>query len=133
METKQDAKSIVKKIVECLPKTNCGKCGYDNCGKFARAVAEGNASPFGCRENIAAGYRISKILGIEPSPQQVETPLSPEMMIGANRNRNTRSWYNIRHPGCYRRGGRGGRSRKGHKRVDNASLWYKIKQFFGYI
>jgi len=47
-----------------LPKLNCGLCGYGNCGQFARAVAEREASPFGCQQNPWSGYRISQITGM---------------------------------------------------------------------
>ena len=58
-------KIIIRKIYEALPKLNCGLCGYDNCGQFARAVAEGRASPFGCRQNPWVGYKISEIIGMK--------------------------------------------------------------------
>lgn len=58
-----------KKIVSLLPKENCGKCGFENCGRFALAVAEGQASPFGCQKDPSAGYEISKVLGIEASEE----------------------------------------------------------------
>ena len=60
-------KEDIKKIHELLPKRNCGLCGYDNCGKFAKAVAEKKASPFGCRQNPWLGYRLSEIIGVKPS------------------------------------------------------------------
>ena len=60
-------KEDIKKIHALLPKRNCGLCGYDNCGKFAKAVAEQKASPFGCRQNPWLGYRLSEIIGIKPS------------------------------------------------------------------
>ena len=56
-------KEKIRKIYEVLPKLNCGLCGYGNCGQFARAVAEGKASPFGCRQNPWEGYKISEIIG----------------------------------------------------------------------
>jgi len=59
------SKEEIKEIYELLPKLNCGLCGYGNCGQFARAVAEGKASPFGCRQNPWSGYRISEIIGAE--------------------------------------------------------------------
>ena len=58
-------KEKIREIYEALPKLNCGRCGYGNCGQFARAVAEGKASPFGCRQNPQAGYKISEIIGAE--------------------------------------------------------------------
>ena len=57
-------KDTIKKIYELLPHINCGFCGYDNCGQFAKAVAEGSASPFGCRQNPWIGYKISEITGV---------------------------------------------------------------------
>jgi len=58
-------KDIIRQIYELLPHINCGLCGYGNCGKFAKAVAEGNASPFGCRQNPWVGYNISEIIGVK--------------------------------------------------------------------
>ena len=58
-------KEKIREIYQVLPKLNCGLCGYGNCGQFARAVAEKRASPFGCRQNPSAGYKISEIIGIK--------------------------------------------------------------------
>jgi len=59
------SKKKIKENYEVLPKLNCGFCGFGNCGQFARAVAEGKASPFSCKQNPWSGYRISKILGVQ--------------------------------------------------------------------
>jgi Na+-translocating ferredoxin:NAD+ oxidoreductase RNF subunit RnfB len=58
-------KEKIRKIHEALPKMNCGLCGFESCGKFARAVAEGKVSPFGCKQNPWAGYTISEIVGLK--------------------------------------------------------------------
>ena len=51
-------------IVSLLPKKNCGRCGWENCGQFALAVARGEASPYGCHRGTAeAGKQISAIAG----------------------------------------------------------------------
>jgi len=55
----------IRNIYEALPKLNCGLCGYGNCGQFAKAVAEGRASTFGCQQNPWSGYRISQIIGVK--------------------------------------------------------------------
>ena len=55
----------IREIYEVLPKLNCGFCGFRSCGQFARAVAEGRASPFGCRQNPWSGYRVSEIVGMK--------------------------------------------------------------------
>jgi len=57
-------KDKIRQIYDILPHLNCGLCGYDNCGQFAKAVAEGSASPFGCRQNPWAGYSISEVVGM---------------------------------------------------------------------
>ena len=59
-----DNKDNIKKIYELLPHINCGLCGYENCGQFAKAVAEGSASPFSCRQDPWVGYKISEITGV---------------------------------------------------------------------
>lgn len=56
-------KDKIRQIYDILPHLNCGLCGYGNCGQFAKAVAEGMASPFGCRQDPWAGYRIGEIVG----------------------------------------------------------------------
>ena len=58
-----DTKDKIKRIYETLPQLNCGLCGFEGCGQFAKAVAEGRTSPFGCRQDPWAGYRIGQITG----------------------------------------------------------------------
>ncbi|MCK4368405.1 MAG: hypothetical protein KAV68_01870 [Dehalococcoidales bacterium] len=79
-------KERIGKIYEALPRMDCGLCGFESCGKFARAVAEGRASPFGCRQNPWAGYTISEIVGLEvPSYRYGLQPASfPTLGIGAS-------------------------------------------------
>ena len=55
----------IRQIYEALPKLNCGLCGFANCGHFARAVVEGKASPFGCKQNFLSGYKICEITGMQ--------------------------------------------------------------------
>ena len=59
------SKEKIREIYEALPKLNCGLCGFGNCGQFARAVAEGRVSPFGCRQNPWLGYRINEIIEVQ--------------------------------------------------------------------
>ncbi len=58
-------KERIKQVYQALPGLNCGLCGFGGCGPFARAVVEGSASPFGCRQNPGLGYRISEIIGVK--------------------------------------------------------------------
>jgi hypothetical protein len=60
-------KEKIKEIYKALPKMDYGLCGFQNCGQFARAVAEGRASPFGCRQDSWSGYAISKVVGAQVS------------------------------------------------------------------
>jgi len=59
------SKEKIKEIYELLPKLSCGFRGFGSCCQFARAVAEGRASPFGCRQNPWSGYRIYEIVGMK--------------------------------------------------------------------
>ena len=60
-----EKKDIIRQVYEVLPKLNCGFCGFGNCGQFAKAVAEGKASLFGCQQNPWSGYRISQIISVK--------------------------------------------------------------------
>ena len=71
-------KDTIKQIYDLLPKLNCGFCGFENCGQFAKAVAEEKASPFGCRQNPWAGYRISEVVGMRvPAFGYQQRPYQP--------------------------------------------------------
>jgi len=65
MENREDIKDKARKIVALLPKKNCGKCGYNNCGEFAIALAGGKASPYDCHKNQSSAREIAEIAGIE--------------------------------------------------------------------
>ena len=64
-DTGRDTEKL-RKLVSLLPGENCGKCGYENCGAFAAALAEGKASPLDCRKNSRSSVEeICGVLGIE--------------------------------------------------------------------
>ena len=78
-------KEKIRKIYAALPGVDCGLCGFESCGKFARAVAEGRASPFGCRQNPWAGYTINEIVEPEvPSYRYGLQPASFPTLVGAS-------------------------------------------------
>lgn len=53
-------------ILEVLPGANCGACGYPGCSGYAKAVAEGKASPLLCTPGGSETVEgIAHILGIE--------------------------------------------------------------------
>lgn len=60
----------LKEIVNLLPGENCGKCGFENCGKFALALVEGKAKPTECRKSNSNLKEIYSALGIEVSSEQ---------------------------------------------------------------
>ena len=72
-------KEQIRQIYEVLPKLNCVFCGFENCGQFARAVAEGRASPFGCRQDTWSGYRISEIMGMKVPSFGLQPAFSPRL------------------------------------------------------
>ena len=55
----------MREIVALLPKENCGKCGFQNCGGFAHTEIEGASSYIGGKKSPARGFGIGKLLGIE--------------------------------------------------------------------
>lgn len=71
MENREDIKDKARKIVTLLPKENCGKCGYNNCGEFAIALAEGKASPYDCHKSQSSAREIAEVAGIE-LPERAE-------------------------------------------------------------
>ena len=68
------SKEKIREIYEVLPKLNCGFCGFGSCGQFARAVAEGRASPFGCRQNPWCVYSKDYTCPLAPVESWLEVP-----------------------------------------------------------
>ena len=72
MEDRRDIKEKIKKIYEVLPGLDDRRCGYDTCGQFARAVAEGRAPCYGC---ISGGAEVSakvcNIMGVKVPEEAV--------------------------------------------------------------
>ena len=65
MPGRENVKEKVKKIVKVLPELNCGKCGLDNCGKFARAVAEEKTPCYGCISGgPSVANKVCEIMGV---------------------------------------------------------------------
>jgi len=63
----------IRQIVSLLPGEHCGKCGFENCGKFGVALAEGKAKPTDCRQGITRMKELCEILGIEaPAEQELQ-------------------------------------------------------------
>jgi len=64
-----DTGSLVGKINELLPQTQCGQCGFPGCRPYAIAVAEQQAAinlcPPGGEPTVA---RLAKLLGRNPLP-----------------------------------------------------------------
>ena len=59
--------SKLVEIVKVLPKQNCGKCGFPNCGAFAKAIIEGKTDYGDC---VVGGEEVAKkIKGIMEGEQ----------------------------------------------------------------
>ena len=102
-----------RQIVSLLPKENCDKCGFENCGKFALAVIKGKAAPFGCHKNPSAGYEISKVLGIEVTEESQVPAGYPEF---PHRSKGLGHRYSCGHGlGHHRHGCGHGRGREGYQ------------------
>ena len=83
-----DVLSKTREIVKVLPKFNCGLCGFGNCGHYARAVAEGRASPNLCIGGYSVARRICDITGAEmPTalPGTYPAPWAPYHKVPARR------------------------------------------------
>ena len=79
MEDKGDIKGKIKKIYEVLPGLDDRRCGYNTCGQFARAVAEGQAPCHGCITGGAeVAAKVCEIMGVkvpeEAFPQLAASP-----------------------------------------------------------
>lgn len=72
-----DVGQKMREIVKVLPKFNCGLCGFGNCGHYARAVAEGRASPNLCIGGYSVARTICDIIGAKmPTMPQGAYPAS---------------------------------------------------------
>ena len=64
-----DEDSLVERINEILPQTQCAQCGYPGCRPYARAIAEGEADinqcPPGGEEVVR---KLAQLLDVEEKP-----------------------------------------------------------------
>jgi Na+-translocating ferredoxin:NAD+ oxidoreductase RNF subunit RnfB len=58
----------MRDIIKTLPKLNCGFCGFDNCGNYARALVEGKAQPGLCIGGPLVAQKICNIMGLKMPP-----------------------------------------------------------------
>jgi len=72
MADKKDIKEKTSKIYAVLPKLDDQRCGYKSCGEFARAVAEGKATCYGC---VSGGPQVAtnmcEIMGTKVPPEAI--------------------------------------------------------------
>ncbi len=77
MTDKNDMKEKIREIYGVLPKLDDRRCGYETCGEFARAVAEGRAPCYGCVSGgpvVAA--KVCEIMGAKV-PEQAVSQFDP--------------------------------------------------------
>lgn len=75
----KDIKDKIKKIYQVLPKLDDQQCGYNTCGEFARAVADGKAPCYGCVSGgpeVAA--KVCEIMGARV-PEQAISRFGPSL------------------------------------------------------
>ena len=83
----------VEQILDILPGSNCGACGYPGCEAAAEVIAEGKAAVDAC---IAGGSEVAeeigKVLGVEVDTEK--EPVKPVLLCGASiKNTNKRFEY----------------------------------------
>lgn len=70
---KVEKNPMVDKIIEIMPGSNCGQCGYPGCSPAAEAVAEGEAPPTCCPPGgKVLAQEIAEILGVSLDLSQVD-------------------------------------------------------------
>lgn len=58
-----DLESLIRRIDDALPQTQCKQCGYDGCRPYAEAIAQGQADINQCPPGGAAGIeRLASLL-----------------------------------------------------------------------
>lgn len=63
------SESLVERINELLPQTQCTKCGFDGCRPYAQALAEGSSDINRCPPGGQTGVeKLAKLLGKAPKP-----------------------------------------------------------------
>jgi len=79
----------VGKIVDVLPKVNCGGCGFANCSLFAEAVIQESASYKGCPAGgPSAANEIAKTMGVDPVASERKAAFIKCHGVDANVKRN---------------------------------------------
>jgi len=79
----------VEKIVDVLPKVNCGGCGFANCAIFAEAVIKETASYKGCPAGgSSAANEIAKTMGLDPVESERKAAFIKCDGVDANVKRN---------------------------------------------
>ena len=64
-----DEDSLVERINQVLPQTQCAQCGYPGCRPYAEAIASGEADINQCPPGGEAGVReLADLLGTDPKP-----------------------------------------------------------------
>ena len=75
---KVETSPVIDKIIDFLPGTNCGQCGFPGCGQAAEALAEGNAKVTMCPpggKNVASDLAALLQVSFDPSEMVDEGPI----------------------------------------------------------
>jgi len=64
-----DDDSLVERVNEILPQTQCAQCGYPGCRPYAQAIVDGEADINQCPPGGEEGVRrLASLLEVEPRP-----------------------------------------------------------------
>jgi hypothetical protein len=81
MANTNQVKEKIKRIYDVLPKLDDRRCGYESCGQFARAVAEGRAPCYGCvTGSWGVAAKVCEIMGTRvPAEAVPQAGAGPEL------------------------------------------------------
>lgn len=78
------AETLVERINDCLPQTQCAQCNFPGCRPYAEAIADGRASINQCPPGgDATIHALSELLGVEALPlnEQFGTTKPPRVAV----------------------------------------------------
>ena len=79
-----------EKILDCLPGTNCGACGYGDCASLALAIVNGNAMSSAC---MVGGASCSQSIGVILGNEDRNTYRMRAQVMCSGTNDTTRKKY----------------------------------------
>jgi len=79
-----------EQILDCLPGSNCGVCGYGDCASYALAVAKGKASANSC---VPGGASVAQSIGVLLGNEEENGATMRAQVMCSGSNNSTRQKY----------------------------------------